>query len=413
MEKEKLLRQSEAESNREFHHQPLTFLSHLTKPPVNQFPSTPIGIAPTYPFLTSPLASSSTRQHSNIASGLSPTTTIDPALSARMGSYGTPSYQMSYPFPTSTQPFKVPQGFGVVSPFNPLQNEVNILKTSSNVDPTSNQLSKNRKNSTNCSDSRIENTCDKQPPSPSLISIASTHRNDVIVSTNCTTPCTTQPTNSSNIYPYVFSPLSSHLSSPFFYMYNRSPLSPMMYIGSPCAPPSVNSCPSVSSSSGCSSMSEGSHTSIDLTKDGSQTAPRIAPTEYHVGIMMPQNSSRIDCSNECDSNQSSPINKEPTEEIELVTDKNDADVEAEQDTESHSDHLSKVSSSIYSTAVDGISSKSSASSDGTCPLSGQSVSRKKIEESSRVSFYVSQLNASSCPLVLERVMLANLDHCGK
>ena len=394
MEKEMLLRQSEAESNREFHHQPLTFLSHLTKPPVNQFPNTPIGIAPTYPFLTSPLASSSSRQPSNITSGPSPTTTIDPALTARMGPYGTPTYQMNYPFPTSTQPFKVPQGFGVVSPFNPLHNEVNILKGPSTVDPTFNQLSKNRDDSTNCSEPRIENTHDKQPPSPALISVASTHRNDVIVSTNCTTSCTTQPTNSSNIYPYVFSPLSSHISSPFFYMYNRSPLSPMMYIGSPCAPPSVNSCPSVSSSSGCSSMSEGSHTSIDLTKDGSQMAPRIAPTEYHVGIMMPQSSNRIDCSNECDSNQSSPINKEPAEEIELVSDKNDADIEREQDTESHTSSLSKVSNGIYSTAVDGVSSKSSASSDSTCPLSGQNVLRKKIEEPSRVSLYVSQLHAN-------------------
>ena len=142
-------------------------------------------------------------------------------------------------------------------------------------------------------------------------------------------------------------------------------------------------------------MSEGSHISIDLTKDGSQTAPRIAPTEYHTGIVMPQNSSRIHCGNECDSNQSSLIKKEQAEEIELVSDKNDADVEGEQDTESHSGCLSNTSSGIYSSAVDGISSKSSESCDGNCPLSGQSVSRKKIEESSRVSFYVSQLNASS------------------
>jgi hypothetical protein len=53
--------------------------------------------------------------------------------------------------------------------------------------------------------------------------------------------------------------------------------------GSPC-PPSVASCPSVgSTSSGCSSMSETSASSPKKKTD----RPRIAPSEYHVGITLP------------------------------------------------------------------------------------------------------------------------------
>lgn len=68
--------------------------------------------------------------------------------------------------------------------------------------------------------------------------------------------------------------------SPFVYMYNSPP---MVLVRSPCGPTSVQSVPSVSSSSGCSTMSEGSDRRITQPP----AIHRIAPTEYHVGVKVP------------------------------------------------------------------------------------------------------------------------------
>lgn len=108
------------------------------------------------------------------------------------------------------------------------------------------------------------------------------------------------------LYPFMCSP-----HSPFLYMYNRSPISPMLLVGSPC-PPSVASCPSVgSSSSGCSSMSEGSaNNNSDVIKSGKSdnNGPRIAPSEYHVGITLPtQDASENE--DGADSNPATPVDR--------------------------------------------------------------------------------------------------------
>lgn len=91
-----------------------------------------------------------------------------------------------------------------------------------------------------------------------------------------------QPTTSTSTappsLPHLMSPRSGFASiqSPLSY-FHPSPLSPMMFIHSPYAS-SVSSCPSVSSSSGCSS------------DGGNTTAPRkkrYAPSEYYVGPIRP------------------------------------------------------------------------------------------------------------------------------
>ena len=75
---------------------------------------------------------------------------------------------------------------------------------------------------------------------------------------------------------HLLSPRSNFQSipSPLNYFHHPSPLSPMMFIQSPYAS-SISSCPSVSSSSGCSS-------------DGSMSRSKhYAPSEYHVGPRRP------------------------------------------------------------------------------------------------------------------------------
>ena len=112
----------------------------------------------------------------------------------------------------------------------------------------------------------------------------------------------------SNVYPFMCS--SHSLPSPFLYMYNRSPISPMLLVGSPCPPPSVASCPSVgSSTSGCSSMSEGSsNDAANSKKSSSNNGPRIAPSEYHVGITLPTRDVS-DNEDSADSNPATPIDR--------------------------------------------------------------------------------------------------------
>ena len=62
----------------------------------------------------------------------------------------------------------------------------------------------------------------------------------------------------------------------------------MLFVGSPRAPPSIASIPSVESSSGCSSMSEGSlHHGGDTSREDHGSGMRVAPDEYHVGVTIP------------------------------------------------------------------------------------------------------------------------------
>ena len=95
-------------------------------------------------------------------------------------------------------------------------------------------------------------------------------------------PTFPQPTTSTSAappsLPHLMSPRSGFASiqSPLSY-FHPSPLSPMMFIHSPYAS-SVSSCPSVSSSSGCSS--DGGNTSAPRKR-------RYAPSEYYVGPIRP------------------------------------------------------------------------------------------------------------------------------
>ena len=86
-------------------------------------------------------------------------------------------------------------------------------------------------------------------------------------------------TTSSSMPQYIFSPhhQNIHVRSPYSF-YNPSPGSPMMMLPSPYA----SSCPSVSSSSGCSSMSEGSGIVRNFPYQGHRN---VAASEYHCGVV--------------------------------------------------------------------------------------------------------------------------------
>lgn len=97
-------------------------------------------------------------------------------------------------------------------------------------------------------------------------------------------PYTWQAPNGLQNSTHIMSPHSNFMSaqSPLSCLH-PSPLSPMMFIHSPYTS-SVSSCLSVSSSSGCSSASEGACTS----SNGSQVQnTSYAPSEYHVGPRRP------------------------------------------------------------------------------------------------------------------------------
>ncbi len=156
---------------------------------------------------------------------------------------------MAYPFKNSAK--QQPQGLTMFSPWSPLQNGlITGLPTPPSIDSVTNKESTAR---------------DSNGYRGTQIGTGNEHeRNSVLPSFS----------------PYTPRGISANVQSPFI-LYNPSPLSPMVLVGSPSGPSSVISVPSVSSSSGCSSMSEGSVLSVDKMNSNS---PRIAPTEYHVGI---------------------------------------------------------------------------------------------------------------------------------
>ena len=175
-----------------------------------------------------------------------------------------------------------------------------------------------------------------------------------------------QRTNSSKaptISSRAFSPYPARMpgiASPFFYMYNNTPLSPVVLLGSPCGPSSVKSIPSVGSSSGCSSMSEGSVLSMD--RMNSDFLPRIAPTEYHVGIK-PPHASVLE-----DSNASDGTPTPDSDDDEIV----DIDVER---VESCSNIRGSLGGSL-STQFD--NNSTCVPIDERCPLSVQRLIGKKV-----------------------------------
>lgn len=121
----------------------------------------------------------------------------------------------------------------------------------------------------------------------------------------------------SGVYPCLYSP--RHIPSPFLYMYShRSPISPMLFVGSPRAPPSIASIPSVESSSGCSSMSEGSsHPNGEGGRDEHAPGMRVAPDEYHVGVTIPPTDEPV-TDDECVSSPSVNEDNEGSGENELI-----------------------------------------------------------------------------------------------
>ncbi|CAI7993591.1 Transcription factor AP-2-epsilon [Geodia barretti] len=116
-------------------------------------------------------------------------------------------------------------------------------------------------------------------PTPSSSSSNSTSSSSAAVTWN---PCSVSagPTTAPILPQHILSPRPGFTSiqSPLSYLH-ASPLSPMMLIQSPYAS-SISSCPSVSSSSGCSSDGGASFTT------GLQVI-NYAPSEYHVGPRRP------------------------------------------------------------------------------------------------------------------------------
>ena len=295
-------------------------------------------MSPAYPYLPTP-STPSTENASHKSpysvSNLIGETTIKPPQSPFIG----------YPFTNSPQAFKHPQGVGILSPWSPLQNG---LITGLPTPPSNEQLNEiTSGNGRNNEKETDHSTVGRKETSNigNVIGIESERK-----------------LSSSNSNSYAFSPYASHVtsfSSPFLYMCNNSPHSPMVLLGSPCGPSSVNSVPSVSSSSGCSSMSEGSVLSVDQSK---QKFCRIAPSEYHVGIKPPAQTIISVDGNESDSaSHISDLDDSDDERIEV-------DVER---VESYS-NLNNSTSVSSQTSNNTASSSSSGISD-SCPLSVHSL----------------------------------------
>ena len=244
-----------------------------------------LGMSTMYPLLQSPV---STGRLSTSSGSRTPIpATPSPGASAGIGvtrPLSAPFYPplMGY----SPQPFKQSPGFSCFPAWSPLHNGI----ASPAGAGKSAQKPAEGAGSSRCEMTATRNGCGEVMPVAS--STCSTTTVTTTVSSSSSTPCTStthsigMTQSLTGILPYVISPHSSlpSIQSPFsFYHHQPSPISPMMFLNSPYA----NSCPSVSSSSGCSSMSDGSSIVQNFTNGKHVGGIRIAPSEYHVGIRPP------------------------------------------------------------------------------------------------------------------------------
>ena len=328
-----------------------------------------MGMSSMYPYLPTPLTNTSnltadfnlSSNYSSLTSNENPSKSLHPPV-------------LGYPFSTTSQPVKQPQGYGVLSPWSPVQNGIITgLPTPPNEtvkEPTSHTEGNNP----------FANGCNRNPNavdsnSNSKDTVIQHTQDNMDLSSNSSTSI---PSSVSCLPSYTFSPYSTHIpnmASPFLYMYNRSPLSPMVLIGSPCGSSLVGSCPSVSSSSGCSSMSDGS---VNTSDDTPKQLPRIAPSEYHVGI---RPAPHVFDTGFGDGNESDRVTPsggdEDEEEDEDQSEKNDVDVEKlETHSTSYNFHTnSSKNTSEFSFNNETVKSCSSSNGMDSYPHSVQSIIR--------------------------------------
>ena len=241
---------------------------------------------PLTPFPTPESASST---GSNPATTPAPNTNI--SATPPRPSYPSQFYPSFVKYPFSPQTPSNLGSFGLLSPWTP-----NSMATTNqtattqainstqhlNSAPTSSSTSARGATSTpragSTSNSGIGNASTSMASShqPLLYHTASTPAVWQTIPT--TSSSSSSSSSSTTALPHLMSPHSGFTSvqSPLSY-FHPSPLSPMMYLQSPYAS-SVSSCPSISSSSGCSS--DGGNATTSQTK-------QYAPSEYYVGPMRP------------------------------------------------------------------------------------------------------------------------------
>lgn len=348
---------------------PMSFLPFIPRTQKQKSYTSPMGMSSMYPYLPTPSTPLTKTSNPNADFSNNFSSLIPNEHPSKLFSQSLHPPVLGYPFSTTSQPVKQPQGYGVLSPWSPVQNGIITgLPTPPNEtvkEPTSHTEGNNP--FPNGKDTVIQHTQDNMD-----------------LSSNSSTSI---PSSVSCLPSYAFSPYSTHIpnmASPFLYMYNRPPLSPMVLIGSPCGSSLVGSCPSVSSSSGCSSMSDGS---VNTSDDTPKQLPRIAPSEYHVGI---RPAPHVFDTGFGDGNESDRVTPsggdEDEEEDEDQSEKNDVDVEK---LETHSTSYNFRTNSSKNTSEFSLNNetvKSCSSSNGidSYPHSVQSIIRMDKSKSQRL-----------------------------
>lgn len=274
---------------------------------------------PMYPLLQSPVSTgrltSSTGSRTPIPVTPSPTACAGIGVTRQMSA---PTYPplMGY----SAQPFKPPTGFGYFPAWSPVHS--NGIASPAGVAKAAQKPAEGA-GSSRCVMADAHGGCGE------VMSVASSTSSTSTITTTVSSSSSTQCTSTihsigmapslTGIPPYVISPHSSlpSIQSPFsFYHHQPSPISPMMFLNSPYS----NSCPSVSSSSGCSSMSEGSSVVRNFTDGKHVGGIRVAPSEYHVGIRVPISVSRGEAESDdgCGSDRAPSPDEEDTDQTPTV-----------------------------------------------------------------------------------------------
>lgn len=278
------------------------FFLHPHQHPVFPFMSsykcnfTPMGSL--YSLLHSPTNPSSPFPAGSLVASVSPTTVTSTSTMNVAGGSPQPSvasitspprpYPSQFYSPFMKYPFSPPtpsSSLGLLSPWNPSNNtavpamqNANPAVVGTPVVATSTPRESGSSSSSSRGVSGLQQNAPQRSASLSSSSSSSIWQTPSFLGqgggTTTTTSNTTQTTAPASIQ-HLMSPHSNlqSIQSPLSY-FQPSPLSPMMFIQSPYAS-SVSSCPSVSSSSGCSS------------DGGAPRTKQYAPSEYHVGPRRP------------------------------------------------------------------------------------------------------------------------------
>ena len=217
-------------------------------------PSPPKPPTPFQGSLATPATGSCNRSTTNTTQPLGLGLTSSVNIASPQRPYPSPLYPafMKYPFSPPT-----PNNMGLLSPWNQNNGVVTIGGLATGVATSSSPVMATSTPKDSNSDRSSISQQQDQSKSRNSSTTSALH-----------TPSQVAPSS----IQHLMSPHS--IQSSLSYFHHPSPLSPMMFIHSPYAS-SVSSCPSVSSSSGCSS------------EGGLSQSKRYAPSEYHVGLRQP------------------------------------------------------------------------------------------------------------------------------